>query len=471
MSSLVQIADASIFIPGDPARKLILEQLNLQVEMGRHLCIAGANGSGKSTLLRLIAGKLWPASGKISWRNNNGAMDDSPITGQSVTALVSPQKQIWLQNYAWPISAGEFIAQATPGQPEYLAAEIIGSIKNKPLPELSQGQLRLAILARALTKKPALLLLDEWSDGLDNEHRTQALELLAKAAGCTTMIFASHRKQEVPDWVTRNLWLEGGRLHQAPCAKQAACTKLSKQRAEKATADGQPIYMLENASVYLERKLILEDINWTTRQGEHWRIEGANGSGKSTLLRTLAGDEVIAAGGRMVHFSPRANRELTTLTEKRQSAVLASDLSQACYGYNLTGIELLLSGLDNTTGLYRTFEEKEFSAAARLLRKIFGIKEAEAIRDMPFRQMSNGQQKRLFLARALMNRPEVLLLDEPFSGLDRESRMWYLAALSALAAGDVPGLRPQIIIVCHYDEDVPEFINRRARMEKGRLTS
>ena len=87
------------------------------------------------------------------------------------------------------------------------------------------------------------------------------------------------------------------------------------------------------------------------------------------------------------------------------------------------------------------------------------------------RRLSSGQLRRLFLARALVGRPDILLLDEPCSGLDAESRARYLALLDSLAApAENAELSVHLVFVSHHEEDAPLCINREARMENGRLT-
>ena len=80
------------------------------------------------------------------------------------------------------------------------------------------------------------------------------------------------------------------------------------------------------------------------------------------------------------------------------------------------------------------------------------------------RHLSTGQLRRLFLARALVGGPDILLLDEPCSGLDAASRAQYLHLLDQLALQGI-----QMVFVSHHDEDAPLCINREAHMEGGRL--
>ncbi|MDE5879751.1 MAG: ATP-binding cassette domain-containing protein, partial [Desulfovibrio sp.] len=233
-----------------------------------------------------------------------------------------------------------------------------------------------------------------------------------------------------------------------------------------AGADAPPLLERAGGSVYIDRVKVLHNIDWRVSRGEHWRVSGPNGAGKSTLLRLLAGDEFAAAGGRLTRYLPSLGRAAETLEEVRRAVRLVSDLSQALYGYPLTGLELVCSGLDNTIGVYRDFSAAERAGARSLIEAFFPEGGADEIAAASIRRLSTGQLRRLFLGRALMGRPEVLLLDEPCSGLDEAARERYLDALERVAAS---GAGPSLIFVSHEAGDAPACCTREARLEAGRL--
>ncbi len=483
---LVGIEGVSCFLPGDAARRPVLTDIHWQVAAGGHCALFGANGAGKSSLLRLVAGELWPASGRILWRGPDG-MEDAPLAGRALCTLVSPAVQEGWQRRAPDMTALEAlmaaireVAPRTPAEEaEARARSAAGSLGcvallTRRLPELSQGPLRLVLLGRALARDPALLLLDEYLDGLDSGHRRRLDDVLAAYAARGTVIFATHRPESVPDWCAGRAWMRDGRLFAGePPAGAAAAAALDARHPFRSAPVGTeggaapPIFDLARVSVYIDRRKVLHDITWQLRPGEHWRISGPNGSGKSTLLRLLAGDEFAAAGGRLTRFLPSLGREAATLEETRRGVRLVSDLSQALYGYALNGLELLCSGLDNSIGIYREFSAEERAAAMALLESFFPGGRGVRLAATSIRRMSTGELRRLFLARALMGGPDVLLLDEPCSGLDAESRARYLEALERLAAS---GAGPALVFVSHEAGDAPACCSREARLEDGRLT-
>lgn len=487
---LVDIEDVSCFLPGDAARRPVLTDIRWRVAAGGHCALSGPNGAGKSSLLRLVAGELWPAAGRILWRGPDG-MEDAPLAGRALCALVSPAVQEGWQRRQPDMTALEALMAAVwevaPRAPAEEAGararSVAGSLGcadflTRRLPELSQGQLRLVLLGRALARDPALLLLDECLDGLDAGHRRRFGDALAAYAGRGTVILASHRPESVPDWCAGRAWMRDGRLFAGEAPARGAepatsgATGAVPALAAAAPAPGgaepaPPLFDLDRVSVYIDRRKVLHDISWQLRPGEHWRISGPNGSGKSTLLRLLAGDEFAAAGGRLTRFLPSLGREAATLEETRRGVRLVSDLSQALYGYALNGLELLCSGLDNSIGIYREFSAQERATAMALLEDVFPEGRGVRLAATSIRRMSTGELRRLFLARALMGCPDVLLLDEPCSGLDAESRARYLEALERLAAS---GAGPALVFVSHEAGDAPACCTREARLKDGRLT-
>lgn len=199
---------------------------------------------------------------------------------------------------------------------------------------------------------------------------------------------------------------------------------------------------------------------------------GPNGTGKSTLLRLLAGDEFVAAGGIISRWLPGQGGHVEMLADVRKGVRLVSDLSQALYGFTLNGLELVCSGFDNSIGVYREFTEAERDEALRVMAGLFPEGDAARVAEKSIRRLSSGQLRRLFLARALVGRPDILLLDEPCSGLDAESRARYLALLDQLTGqpGQDTFRGVHLVFVSHHGEDAPLCVNREARMEGGRLT-
>ena len=477
----------------------VFSGLSLELYAGEHLALVGSNGAGKSTLLRLLQAELRPAqdtSGKIFW-GFDGVEDPSALCAREHVRLVSPGQQRNYVRQGWKISGeevllsgldnaamvyGELASQHYQAAAELAEAAHAAHLMGVQIPTMSQGQLRLVLLLRALMSKPPLLLLDEPFDGLDasaREHITHCITLAASRG--STVLVTAHRREDIPAFITEALVLRNGTLTRQSVDSlldpESAEMALSPKQATSCTTSGNsdcktpceeapgisspqssPLLQLSHVDVFIDRKQVLFDINWTIRPGEQWVLSGRNGSGKSTLLRLLYGEEFAAWGGDVFwHGKPRP-----PLDELHTTVGFVSDRLQDSYDYDLCGEDVVISGLRGSIGLYHEPHDHEYALAHKWL-SLLGV---EAAAKTPFHSLSSGTARRVLLARALAGSPPVLLLDEPCSGLDPQSRALFLGALPELVAQGVT-----IIHVSHHDGDKTSLFTHELVLDGGRVLS
>ena len=190
---------------------------------------------------------------------------------------------------------------------------------------------------------------------------------------------------------------------------------------------------------------MIRGLDWRIGAGEHWAIVGANGSGKSTLLGCLYGLVSPAIGGRIVR---RGHAPGSHIEGWRRRVGLVSPELQAEYLARVSVGEFVVSGLSASVGLDHRPSARELARARAALAGV-GL-EVELAR--PAAELSYGQRRLALFARALLLRPEALLLDEPLTGLDAPYRARVRTLLSALARAGV-----QLVIAVHHASDlVPE---------------
>ncbi len=208
-----------------------------------------------------------------------------------------------------------------------------------------------------------------------------------------------------------------------------------------------------------ERRPILENVDWRIQSGEHWCLFGLNGSGKTTLLNILGGyiwpskGDVTVLGKRFGEVDLRDLRKMIGL--------VSTSLQQKLYGNELVE-EIVISGKHATIGLYDQVMEEDKERAWQLLERLGAI----SLRGRAYHTLSQGEQQRVLIARALMPSPKLLILDEPCSGLDLLAREQLLQLISQLAAAkDAPTL---IYVTHHLEEILPSF-SQTLLLKNGRV--
>ena len=222
-----------------------------------------------------------------------------------------------------------------------------------------------------------------------------------------------------------------------------------------------PWISIKNIRFVRNRRLILEDISWEIRPGEHWVVLGANGSGKTTLLQVLAGylwptsGDVTVLGQRFGEVDLRAlRRKIGWVGSFLQAQVPPSQMP----------LEFIVSGKYASLGIFDKPEAGDFKQAADLAARL----QCDNILDLPYAVLSQGEKQRLLIARALIHKPRLLILDEPCGGLDLVSREKLLATLEDL--GSTPG-GPSMILVTHYLEEIMPAFSHVLLLKSGRCAA
>jgi molybdate transport system ATP-binding protein len=189
--------------------------------------------------------------------------------------------------------------------------------------------------------------------------------------------------------------------------------------------------------------------------GEHWAVLGANGSGKSTLLSLVYGDLHPALGGTIAREGVPFG---TRIEEWKHRVGWVSPDLQADYYAATSMEEIVVSGRYASVGLNEPMTRADRAAATPWFR-FFGI---EHLRDRKPRQVSYGQMRLALIARAMVNNPELLLLDEPCTGLDGDVRAHVLAILQRLAENGT-----QLVMAVHDAGDIVPAIDNVLKIGKG----
>lgn len=192
---------------------------------------------------------------------------------------------------------------------------------------------------------------------------------------------------------------------------------------------------------------LLKNIDWQVKQGEQWVVFGRNGCGKTTLLSIIAGYKSPSAGELRVLGECYTERHVLSL--RKSIGWISSSFFDKCYHHESI-MSIVLSGKFATLGVDFAVENKDVIRAIRLLQAV-GLKDKLK---SSFDVLSKGERQNVLIARAFMNRPQILILDEPGTGLDVIARENLLSTIQNIAQNE----NATIIYVTHYPEEIlPSF--------------
>jgi molybdate transport system ATP-binding protein len=473
--------------------RVILEDVSWTIKPGQRWVLAGGNGAGKTQLLKIIAGAVWPtpeaaakvqsavanSSRRYHWRNETFM---SPFEVKEEVGYVGPERQDKYERYGWNHTVEQIVGTGlyrtdiplnplTVSDRRSIAVLLqrlaIAPLAERPFLSLSYGERRLTLLARALASQPKLLLMDELLGGLDETNHDRALRWLYETKRSQMpWVLATHRVEDVPSSATHALVLEKGRvmyrgvLRGAPLQKwlnrNGAVPAVSLVNRSARRHGAAALVRLHRASVYLDEKRVLENLSLEVRPGDCWVIHGRNGSGKTTLLRTLYGDHGVASGGRIERVGIVPGVPLQEF--KRRVGIVAPHL-QADHPQELTVAAVVQSGRHASIGLNETPSAADRAAAKRSL-EFFGL---GPLASRAIKEISYGQLRRVLFARAWACRPDLLLLDEPFSGVDSPTRLSLMAHVAAMVASGTA-----VVMTTHHRSEWPACVTHELELADGR---
>lgn len=456
----------------------MLDEISFVLRPGERWALVGANGSGKTLLLKMLRGDVWPTPTRRERRR-------SRLSKEQI-AYVGPERQDKYVRYDWNLTVTQVVTtglfdedipltQPTHAQRERVTRVLrrfgLWGLRQRRILTLSYGQRRLALVARLFASNAPLLLLDEVFNGLDVRAKEKLRQALERPRSGHDWVLTSHRPKELPKNVTHIARIEHGRIVSAgPIGKEG---RVVTERAlptgakvhSKATVDVKrrrgeaqaraPLFIIRNADIYRDYRPVIRKVDWTLRRGENWAILGPNGSGKSSLLSMIHGDLHPALGGTIEREGvPRG----THIEAWKKRVGWVSPELQADHYLAKSIEEIVMSGRYASIGLNDAPNGEDRAAASRWL-QFFNI---EQLRARGPRQVSYGQMRLALFARAMINEPELLLLDEPCTGLDGDVRATVLGYIQQLAERGT-----QIVMAVHDVEDIVPAVGKVLKIVRG----
>jgi molybdate transport system ATP-binding protein len=430
----VDLKNVRLVLDGKP----VLRGVQWSIRPAQRWVLIGPNGAGKTQLLKLLAGDVWPTPSRGSLREYRlgGGFYQDPYGIKTAIAYLGAERQDRYEHYRWNhrveaiVGTGVYrtdipLDALTAADRAHIRAVLrrlgIQSLARRRFLQLSYGERRLVLLARALASRPKLLLLDELFNGLDVANRARVQRCLRDLSRSSLpWVLSTHRAQDIPPQATHLCRLDCGRIVvRRALTRRSAPPHIRRPRGAAAVAAvsvaARSLVTLRGVSVWREGVAVLRNLSLSICRGQCWIVHGANGSGKSSFLQLLYGDLSAAHGGSLARAGIESGVPLEQF--KRRVGLVAPEL-QALHPRYLRVEEVVASGGYASIGLNDSFPAAARSRIARALRLVG----AAGLGDRAIRTLSYGQLRRVLFARALAHEPDMLLLDEPYAGVDAATR-------------------------------------------------
>ncbi|HEX3019661.1 MAG TPA: ATP-binding cassette domain-containing protein [Chitinispirillaceae bacterium] len=487
--------------------RTVFKNISWSIYQNQFWAVTGITGSGKSILARALCGDYPLAGGEIVYNFkecDNPFLFNDPLKRIGYVAFetnrdMKSDQNRFVQSRYW--SNGESLSVK-----KYLSKEMVYEINpfeivknrralssyyqlqkkllklfqidyllNREVESLSNGECRKVAMVHELLREPVLLILDNPFQGLDSEYRIRLCNIILPfliKQGTVCMIITSD-KSEIHENVTHLLEVDSFRIISSGLYRHSSVKKnrLKKQQsvifemtAGKSIPDifqrrvKSPETLVRMSHVYIKsgRKVILNDISWEIRKGEHWALTGPNGCGKTTLLSLIIGDHPQMYANVVEIFGVRWGRGSNIWNVKKKIGWVSPEL-QICYPGETTGLNVVLSGYYDSIGLFNKPSKEKKNRVADLFSE-FGISE---LAEVAFGSMSEGHQRLLLLLRAMVKSPLMLVLDEPCQGLPFAARKFMISTIDKLACCNTT-----IIYVTHQLNELPSCINKKLTLTR-----
>ena len=470
--------------------RLLLPNTSWQINQGQHWAILGPNGAGKTSLVRALAGDVPVVKGAIvySHHRSNAPLAEYVSFEQHRRLIAREELRDDFRYFSGNLNRGTTVQEImddTNRPSDVNSAELnrvvnrlgVGHLMDREIRALSTGEMRKIQIARILLKLPQIIILDEPFDGLDESSRQDLSQIIDDLMNDRrTVILVTHRQREISTKITHLMALRDGRviyngrredflssgrleaLYPDEVRPEMGLPFVESPRRATTNTSQDFLISMKNVTVKYDRKTVLNRLDWTMRSGQNWVVLGPNGCGKTTLLNLITTDNLQAYANEIFLFGRRRGSGESIWDIKKRIGLISSEF-QIRYRKPITAFEVILSGFFDSVGLFRNASCTQRQTAERW-QAVLGIGDQA---DKSFNQLSYGEQRMVLLARAMVKMPQILILDEPYQGLDRSNRQRILDAIDVIGRrGDT-----NIIYVTHYRDEIPACMTHMLQFRKS----
>lgn len=449
---------------------IILSDLNLFLKQGEPLGIIGANSSGKTILAKAMAGLL-PVIGEVECAvrpaNAVYVSFQSEFTLKHGTRTYRQQRWNMPDPEVIPSVHEQFSTFKNQDELSVLIEKFgFRQHLDRLVISLSNGEQRKLELIKALVKKPKLLVIDNSFNGLDKTSRellSGMIDQLVESG--QSVVLTGLKPDDFPPSINQFVLVQNKKATKMPrnnlpdlYPKLQTNVEILLPSWESSTYE--QLISVKDLNLEMNGQSILKSIFWTVKPGEKWVLSGGNGSGKTSLLNMIFADNPKAYGCDISLFGKPKGSGESIWEIKEQIGFVSPEMHQYLPARQLVS-DVLCSGFFGSEGLYRKPTSFQRNLAQQWLQTI-GLK---AIASYPFGSLSASAQRMVLVLRALVKNPPLLLLDEPFQGLDPENIQSMKNLLNAIARQTLCAM----IFVTHFEEEIPETFDQELRLNNGEV--
>ena len=463
------------------------EPVDFEAVEGEHIAVVGPNGGGKSMFIDIIIGThpllmtepmydFTPSKKKlvsenikyITFRDSYGESDGAYYLQQrwnqhdidENTPTVGRQLE-----EAYNL-VGEDTLERRELQKHLYELFNMDNLLDKYIILLSSGELRKFQLAKTLLSDPRVLIMDNPFIGLDPQTRDQLKDLLKTLSNerALQIILVLSKVDDIPDFITHVVEVKNMKVFAKitkkvylESRKEISTHVLSNEKRQEIINlpytnkeyDTNEVVKMNKVSIRYGKRTILQELDWTVKNGERWALSGQNGAGKSTLLSLVCADNPQSYACDISLFGNQRGSGESVWDIKKHIGYVSPEMHRA-YQKDLPAIRIVASGLKDSVGLYMKPDKSEYERCKWWM-NIFGL---SGIEDRTFLRLSSGEQRLVLLARAFVKDPELLILDEPLHGLDNINRRMVKDIIETFCMRK----NKTLIMVTHYKEELPACI-------------